>query len=209
MHQLRAHLEILGGLVDEPRTSRDRASLPASGLGDTTMRRTRRPVRASARTTETTCGTSAGALEVSVAVFSPHRHAAPSAPRTAVLRIFSEQKRILLFYPIITGFLQSASTCLPESLQDASATILSWLPPDLCWLGDEAAAWAGTKRCCPIADRVLVEHVAGIVREALGRRGSTSRFSAIRIATGISATPSIPTRSPIAARWAASSPRST
>jgi hypothetical protein len=44
-------------------------------------------------------------------VFSAHNPARVIDPKTVVLRITSEQKRILLFYPIIPGILLFANLC--------------------------------------------------------------------------------------------------
>src|SRR5580704_11931745 len=89
------------------RTSDPEASLPA-GWAFTTTLRTRRPVRASDRTTDTARGVGVASNTASDAA-APFAKGATSAAATAVPRISSEQKRMFLFYPIITGFLQSAS----------------------------------------------------------------------------------------------------
>jgi hypothetical protein len=78
-------------------------------------------VRASTRTTETTLGKAAVAsiagepsavgLSDAGGVFSAHNPARVIDPKTVVLRITSEQKRILLFYPIIPGILLFANLC--------------------------------------------------------------------------------------------------
>jgi hypothetical protein len=83
---------------------------PAGAL--ITTLRTRRPVRTSTRTTETALGRVAVAVSKLGGVFSACRPVtAISDPKTIVLRTTSEQKRILLFYPIIPGILLSANLC--------------------------------------------------------------------------------------------------
>src|SRR5580693_7765109 len=86
---------------------------------DETITRTSRPVRTSVRTTETTRGVSwgpAGAAGAALSAIRPHEI---MLARTAIRTIVSEQKRMLLFYPIITGFLQSATWCLLGSQRTA------------------------------------------------------------------------------------------
>ena len=133
----------LAASATRPRTS---ASMPAGhGFGATSSAPACRcesppspPNRASAR----------GQLR---AAGSP---AAARFPKTAAPRTSSKQNRILLFYPIITGFLPSASFSFRSGPHgDANAIILSCKPPGLCWRAGEAGAWARTKRCCPIAEQ--------------------------------------------------------
>jgi hypothetical protein len=93
--------------------------LPAGGFIE--MLLTRRPVRASTRTTETARGKAAVASSDGGGKFSARRPVTGidtkisdtriSNPKNIVLRTTSEQKRILLFYPIIPGILPSANLC--------------------------------------------------------------------------------------------------
>src|SRR5580700_10177261 len=97
------------------RTSGAEAS-PTAGFALTTTLRTSRPVRASARTTDTARGAGVASNTTSDAA-APAARGATSAAATAVPRISSEQKRMFLFYPIITGILQSASAALLEPVE--------------------------------------------------------------------------------------------
>src|SRR5260221_2906340 len=82
-------------------------TLLGTGFEATTILRTRRPVRASAWTTETNRGTTA-TLRDSSGRISARRLIAARPIATTVHFLKSKQKCILLFYPIIPGFLHSA-----------------------------------------------------------------------------------------------------
>src|SRR5579864_5361745 len=95
------------------------------------MLRTRRPVRGSPCTMETTRGKAAVASSEVGSVFSACRPVRVIDPKTIIPRITSEQKRILLFYPIIPGILLPANLCFLRNTQDRNAIILSCGDPDL------------------------------------------------------------------------------
>src|ERR1700680_799641 len=94
-------------------TSASVAGFLVTGLGETTMLRTSRPVRASVRPSDIKWGASAAAVggkvgDVPGDVLSALRLAIVMAIETAAPAANGEQKRICLFYPIITGNLPSA-----------------------------------------------------------------------------------------------------
>ncbi len=148
VYQQRIHVEILRCLGDQAMNVRTRVRTGpgADILGAATKLRTSFPVCASTFTTQTARAIGAVCAEAG-------RLAAARFPRNAVPRISSKQNRILLFYPIITGFLPSASFSFRRAIPDANAIILSCNPPGLCWPVGQASAWASTRRCCPIAEQ--------------------------------------------------------
>jgi len=76
-----------------------------------TTLRTKQPVRTATRTTETALGKATVASSEGGGVLSARRPVMVIDPKTIIPRTTSEQKRILLFYPIIPGILLSANLC--------------------------------------------------------------------------------------------------
>src|SRR5579864_4539404 len=145
----------------------DAAGLPAGAF--TTTLRTRRPLRGSTRTTETRRGKAAVATSELGGVSSARRPGMVIDPKTIIPRTTSEQKRILLFYPIIPGILLSANLCFLRNTQDRNAIILSCGDPDLFLRVGQVPGWAATKRCWPTAKRPWWNMWPGLCARRLAR----------------------------------------